>query len=220
MEEFVLNAKRRDVIGKKVKVLRQEGILPGVIYGRKIEPVPISLDHKEASQILGSMALTSLINIEVDDETYPSLVRERQRDVIRGTLLHVDFMVVSLEDTLRTNVVVEIAGESPVVKEFSALLVTGANQLEIECLPTDLPESIVVDVSGLEGFGDGIYVRDLVLPGGVTVLDDPDTMLVVVSAQAEIEEEVVEEEEELLEEMELEEPEVIEHGRKEEGSDE
>lgn len=211
MEEIVLTAVRRDVIGKQVKALRREGKLPAVIYGHGIQPIPILLDFRDASKALTGLSPSALVRLEVDGEPYHTLVREKQRNYILGTIIHIDFLAVSMKEKLRTSVLVEISGEAPAIKAYSALLVEGANQLEIECLPTDLVSSIVVDISGLAEIGDSIYVRDLVVSDKIAVLDDPDTMLVTV-----VRPEAEEVEEALEEEAGEDEPEVLERGKKEE----
>jgi len=214
MEKVVIPAEKRTVTGKQVKALRREGKLPAVIYGRHIDPVSIVLDAHSASRILAKASSSTLLTVELDGKEYPTLVREKQLDFIRNSLIHVDFMAVSLTEKITASVAVHIEGEAPAVKEFGAILVTGLTELEVECLATDLPERFIVDVSGLTELSSGVYVKDVVAPPNVEILDDPEEMIVVATAAA-VEE--VEEEEEILEgEEELEEPEVIEKGKKEE----
>lgn len=189
MEKVVLNAEKRDVIGKQVKAMRRAGKLPAVIYGRHTEPINVSLDAHNASLILGRLTSSSLVTIALDGKEYPSLVREKQRDYIKNRLLHVDFLTVSLTETLRATVAVNLVGVSMAVKDFNAVLVTNLQSLEVECLPTDLPERIDVDISVLARPGDGIRVRDIVVSDKVRLLDDPDTM-VAVATFAKVEEEV------------------------------
>lgn len=215
MEKVVLKASKRDVAGKQVKALRRAGQLPAVIYGRHLEPISISLDAHSASLALSKLTSSSLVTIDVDGTEYPALVRERQRNYIKGTLLHVDFLAVNLTEELRANVRVEITGVSPAVKDFNAVLVTNITTLEVECLPTDLPERFVVDISVLKQVGDGIRVGDLVVAENVRVLTDPDEMIVVTTfAKAE------EEAAPAAEGAAPEEPEVIEKGKKEEEGEE
>ena len=189
MEKVVLKAERRDVIGKQVKAMRRAGKLPAVIYGRHTEPINVSLDAHNASLILGRVTSSSLVTIELDGKEYPTLVREKQRDYIKNRLLHVDFLAVSLTESLHATVSVNIVGVSPAVKDFNAVLVTNLQSLGVECLPTDLPERIDVDISTLARPGEGIRVRDVVVPDKIRLLDDPDTM-VVVATFAKVEEEV------------------------------
>jgi large subunit ribosomal protein L25 len=189
MEKVVLNAEKRDVIGKQVKAMRRSGKLPAVIYGRHTEPINISLDAHSASLILGRLTSSSLVTIALDGQEYPALVREKQRDYIKNRLLHVDFLTVSLTETLRASVAVNLVGVSQAVKDFNAVLVTNLQSLEVECLPADLPERIDVDISVLARPGDGIRVREVVVSDKVRLLDDPDTM-VAVATFAKVEEEV------------------------------
>ena len=188
MEKVVLNATKRDVVGKQVKALRREGKLPAVIYGRHTEPVNINLDAHSASLALAKLTSSSLVTLKVDGTEYPALVREKQRDYIKNRLLHVDFLAVSMTELLRTNVNVHFIGVSPAVKDFNAVLVKNLEQLEVECLPTDLPEAIEVDISAMKRPGEGIRVRDVQISDKVRILNDSDTM-VAVATFAKVEEE-------------------------------
>ena len=190
MEKVVLQAEKRDVIGKQVKAMRRAGKLPAVLYGRHTEPISIALDAHSASLILGRLTSSSLVTINLAGQEYPALVREKQRDYIKNRLLHVDFLTVSLTETLRASVAVNLVGVSAAVKDFNAVLVTNLQSLEVECLPADLPERIDVDISVLARPGDGIRVRDVKVSDKVRVLDDPDTM-VAVATFAKVEEEAV-----------------------------
>jgi large subunit ribosomal protein L25 len=215
MEKIVVKASRREVVGKKVKRLRNEGKLPAVIYGKHIAPLPITMDLRETTKLLRDVGSSSLLTIDVDGEEFNALVRDRQHNIFSGEYLHIDFLAISLTEKVRTQVGIVLEGFSSAVKDFGAILITGLEQLEIECLPSDLPERISVDISSITGIGDGIYVRDLVIPTGVEVLEEPDDMIVVATAPTMEEEEEVEEE--LVGEEVEAEPEVIEKGKKEEG---
>ena len=210
MEEVTIKAVKREVTGKQVKALRRQGLLPAVLYGRNFPPTPISLDLRDASHTLSHMTTSALVTVVLDGEKHLALVRERQRDFIRGTLKHIDFQVVSMKEKLRTSVSVVIVGESPAVKDFNGVLVTGLDEVEVECFPQDLPERIMADVSGLKQIGDAIYVRNLVISEKVEVLEDPNEVVVVVTAQA------AEEVEEVVVAEVVAEPELIEKGKKEE----
>jgi len=211
MEEVVLKASHRTVLGKQVKAIRREGKLPAVIYGHHIDPIAIELDMRDTSRNLMGLAPSTLVTVDVEGTQHRTLVREKQRNKLTGTLLHVDFLAVSMTEVLRSQVYLELVGVSPAIKDFDGVLVTGMNEVEVESLPQNLPERIVVDISGLKEIGDGIYVRDLLVPEGVEILEEPETMVVLVTAQA------VEEEEEVPEEVEelAEGPEILERGKKE-----
>jgi len=209
MEREVIEAVRRSVIGKQVKALRREGKLPAILYGSTVEPTPVLMDLKSASNTLNRLPGSALVTINLEGENLVSLVREKQRNALTGMITHVDFQVVSMKEKIRTEVSVEIRGEAPAVKNFNGILVQNVDELEVEALPGDLPERIVVDVSGLTNIGQSVLLRDIPLPEKVTVLEDPDLVLVVVTAPEA--EEVVE-----VAEVVGEEPEVIEKGKKEE----
>ncbi len=211
MEKVVINASSRTVIGKKVGVLRREGKLPGVIYGHNFDATPIIMDLRQASKVLHAATGSSIVTIDLDGKEHAVIVREKQRNFIRGTLLHVDFQVISLTEKLRANVSIELTGTSPAVKDLNGLVITGIDELEVECLPQYLPEKIVVDISSLVKIGDGIFVRDLKLDSNITILSHADEQIVHITAQKTEEEEVAAEVVAGAEE-----PEVIEKGKKEE----
>jgi len=203
MEKYILNAEKREVLGKKVKGLRREGKLPAVIYGQEIVPMPITLDTKEVQQILKVVGANTLISIKLGKDEFLSLVRDIQREVIMRDLLHMDFQAVSLEETITTSLPVVMIGESPAVQELEALLIVGMDQLQIEAKAKDLPDTISVDVSNINEIGDNILVKDLVISGDVKILDDPDGVVIVATLptlMAEIVDEV-EEGAELFEEL-------------------
>ena len=213
-EEVLINAQKRNVTGKQVKALRRQGLLPGVIYGRHIEAFPIQMDAHDASLILDKLTASSLITINVDGEKYNVLMRDRQRDVIFGDLLHVDFLVVSLTEKLRATIELKLTGEAPVADNPEVVITQVLNAIEIEALPQDLPEVIEVDISTLETVDDEITVADLDLGENITILTDPNEAIVSVGYVAQ--EEVAEEEEAEA----LAEPKVVERGKKEAAGEE
>lgn len=211
MEKIVFQAKPREVIGKQVKALRREGLLPAILYGKSIQPIPVTLDNREASRILPTISSSHLVVVDVDGQEHNALIREKQFHPVQGTVVHLDFMVVSLTEKLRANVSIHLEGEAPASREFNGMVVTALEEIEVESLPGDLPERITVDISSLDEIGSAIHVRDLQLPENVKILTDLDEMLVIVTAP---------EAEEVVEEEEIEEPEVIEKGKKEEEEEE
>lgn len=216
MEKVLLKAEKRTITGKKVKNIRLAGKVPAVIYGGKLKSLPISLDKRDTTNTLNKVSGSTILTISIEGEEHAALVREIQQDYIKGELLHVDFLAVSLKEKLRTNVSVSLVGVAPVLEEYSALIVAGLDQIEVECFPQDLPEVIEVDVSILEELGAAIYLKDISAIENVEFLSDPEDLIAVASSIKEEIEEVIEEEEELLEEVEEgAEPEVIEHGKKE-----
>lgn len=184
MDKVVLKATKREVTGKQVKALRREGKLPAVIYGRHLEPIAISMDAHTTGLAMAKLTASSLVTLDVDGTEYPVLVRERQRNYIKGVLTHIDFLAVNLTEKIRTMVGINFVGVSPAVKDYNGVLVHNIERLEVECLPTDLPERITVDISVLKEIGDGIRVRDVdeALTDKVLILNDADEMIAVVTA--------------------------------------
>ena len=168
----------------------------------------VTFDYKETSRILPYVTSSQLVVIELEGEQHHALVREKQLHPVLGSLLHVDFNVVSMTEKLRTAVSLHLIGESPAVKDFDGILVTTLEELDVECLPKYLPERIDIDVAVLKQIGDVIHVRDIVLDEHIEVLTDPGEMVVLVTAPEAEEVEAVE--------GGAFEPEVIERGKKEE----
>lgn len=214
MDKIVLEASKREIIGKKVKNLRLEGKIPAVIYGHEFKDTPIVLDAHSTTLAMKSVSESTILIIKLDGKEHSVLVRDRQIDFIKGNILHLDFQVVSLTEKLRTNVHIELVGDSPAVEDFNAMIVNGITDIEVEALPQDLPEGIVVDISILDEIGKAIYVKDLPEIANVEILTDPEELIAIASA---VKEEVIEEPEEVEEVEEgAAEPEVIEHGKQEE----
>jgi len=219
MEKIILQATKRDVIGKKVKNLRLEGKLPAVMYGHNFKPTAIVLDAHKTAMLLKKVSESTILNIELDGKEHAALIRDRQIDFIKGNLLHLDFQVVSLTEKIRTDVHVELIGVAPAIAEFNAMIVNGITDIEVEALPQDLPERISVDITGLTEIGKAIYVKDIPTIEKVTILTDPEELIAIASA---VKEEVIEEPvvEAVEGEAALTEPEVIEHGKREEEAEE
>ena len=139
MEKFVLKASKRDVTGKQVKALRRAGLLPAVIYGRHVEPISISLDSHSTELVFSKLTSSTLVTIDVEGTEYAALVREKQRNFIKGVLTHIDYLALDLTEKIRTKVRLHYVGVSSAVKDYSAVLVHRMDALEVECLPGDLP---------------------------------------------------------------------------------
>ncbi|MGD8625209.1 MAG: 50S ribosomal protein L25 [Anaerolineae bacterium] len=202
MERIELKTSSRQILGKKVKHLRAEGVIPGVLFGAKVPTTHIQVDERDLSKALQEAGATALIDLYVDDNPEPHVVlaREIQRDILTSRLQHVDFYQVQLDRMVKTMPALEIVGQSPLVESGAAVLVRVLTQIEVECLPTDLIDSIEVDVTSLETLNDSITLADLDVPPGVRILADPsDVVASVVPPRAALEE--IEPEEEELEEM-------------------
>jgi large subunit ribosomal protein L25 len=217
-DRITLEAQLREVTGKKVKQFRAEGMIPGVIYGPKVdEPVKVLIDNDDLRLSLREAGGTNLIQLNVAEDMHNVLVRDVQRHVLKGNILHVDFYAVSLDTKITTEVPIAIVGSAEVVRSGEAMLITRSNTIEVECLPTNIPQELELDISRLVEVGDFLTVADLTAPEGVTILADEEEVLVRTEYATRLE---TEEEEEGLEEegldMDAESVEVIRKGKEEE----
>jgi large subunit ribosomal protein L25 len=198
---IALQAAPREVFGKKVKALREAGLIPAEIYGRKTKSQSIQVPVKDLHRALSEAGGTNLIAVKVGKQkAIPALARNIQYSIVKHNLLHVDFYAVVMDETVNVNVPIHVIGESELIKQEGGTLVTGINELEIEALPGNLPESIEVDISGIESFSKSISVADLTLPEDIIVHSSLESMVVVIQPPRLAEEE----EEEGLEEEGLE----------------
>ncbi len=217
-----LKAKRRSLLGSRVKHLRREGWVPGVMYGHGFEAIPLQFDRAALRQVLSQVGGSQLINIKVGDAKDPefALLREVQRDVISRELLHVDFYRVMMTETITTEIPLLTTSDSPVAQQKEGILLHGISEIEVECLPGDLVDALEVDLSELTEIGQAILVSDLAVPSGISILTDPDEVIarLVPLEEVELEAPAAEVEEELIMAEEGEEVEVI--GEAEEAEDE
>ncbi len=180
-----LTAERRSDAGKGVaRKLRAAGKIPAVLYGQGLETTPLTVDSRELSHLLhGSAGSNVLVDLMVDGEEHLAIPREIQRDHIHSKFVHVDFLAVSRTETITVNVPVHETGDAAGVKE-GGVVEHHLREVQIECLPQDVPDEIVVDITDVE-LGDMVHVSDLVTPAGVTILTAPeDAVLSVVTPAA------------------------------------
>ncbi len=210
MEKVVINAEKRDVVGKKVGSLRRQGLIPGVMYGHNEPPFPITMNAREIERVINNLTSSSIVTVKVNGESHQALIREKQKDYIRNQIIHIDFQILSLKEKIRSKIEVKLVGVAPAVKNFNGIVLHESEFIDVEALPADLPERITVDISGLENIGDLIRVGDLDISDAVTVFDDVNDVIVSISGA--MAEEAVEEEVTTAEGTE---PEVVEKGKKE-----
>lgn len=211
--DITIKIDKRTITGKQVKQLRRQGILPGVVYGHKIESYPVQMDRHSTALLMRSITPTTLVTLDLNGKKTKVIVRERNYDVVTGELLHLDFLAISMTEKLRASVAIELVGEAPVLDAVPGSLINHVlNEIEIEALPADMPERIEVNISKLEAAEDMITVGDLDLGEKITILTDESELIVSVAYVAE-ETELVEGEGHSAE------PEVMEKGKKEEVED-
>jgi large subunit ribosomal protein L25 len=186
-----LKLEPRDDRGRHLQALRRQGRLPGVVYGHNVDPVTVVVDGREFVKAFQKVGRNQLLDLQLENEPVrKALIREVQRSPRDGDLLHVDFYQVNLTEKIESEVPIELDGEVEIVAKGEADLQRGLHVLKVECLPTDLPPVITVDVSGLQEIDDEIRVKDLKIPPGCEILDEPDDLIVKVAAHREEVEEV------------------------------
>jgi len=188
-----LNASTRDLLGKRSRRLHREGKLSAVVYGHSATATPLVLDRLEFQKVFVKSGRTHLVDLVVDgSRTEKVLVREIQNHPRRLGPIHVDFYQVNLEEKIRVEVPVHLIGESAAVKRGDADVLQPIHALEVECLPTEIPEEFEVDLTPLAEIDDGLRVSELTVPRGITILADPEELVVKIVHKRElkIEEEV------------------------------
>jgi large subunit ribosomal protein L25 len=169
--------------------LRRSGKIPAILYGQS-DPTPIAIDGHEFGTKFHNVSESSIIQLNIDDTSREVLIKDYQQDIITGNVEHIDFYEFEQGKPLRTNVPVHFIGSAQGVRE-GGLLDTSLHELDVECLPADIPDAIEVDVSDL-AVGDSVHVGDLTAPQGVTIHTSPDYVVVSVTV-ARITEEAAEE---------------------------
>jgi len=185
-EKIKLTVEKRKVTGREVKALRQQGILPANIYGKKEKSLSVQLEAKSFLPVFKEVGETGLIELKVADEkeTRPVLIHNVQFHPVDETPLHVDFYQVDLKEKVTTKVPVELIGESPAVKDKIGILIQPLSEVEVEALPADLPEKIEVNISGLKAINGAVAVSDVKLPEGVKILTEGKEILVKIEPLA------------------------------------
>lgn len=203
--EAKLKASPRTVLGKKVKTLRRQGLLPGHVFGAQTEPINISVNAREFARIYQDVGETGLVGLEVEGEgqSRSVLVAGLDLDPVKGAVRHVDFHQVVMTEEVEVDIPLVINEEdAPAVMNHQGIILIQLDEVAIKALPGDIPDQIEVDLTGLENVGDTIYVKDLVVPGKIQLMTDEDQVVVAVEPV------ISEKMEEVIEEVEPEEVEV------------
>ncbi|MFQ6001351.1 MAG: 50S ribosomal protein L25 [Anaerolineae bacterium] len=203
MEEIELGAQKRAVIGKQVKQLRRQGLVPAILYGQGREPLPLQIEERSLRRVLERVGSHHLITLRVGDDKEPrmTLAREVQLDPITHALLHVDFYEVVMTEKITTEVPLVFIGQSPVMEKREGVLVRGLDSVEVECLPSNLIESIEVNLEDLVEIDQAILVGDLKVDPDVEILTDKEEVVAQIlplRAVEEVVEEVVPTEVEII----------------------
>jgi len=204
---YSLKVKKREINGKKVKHLKDNFLIPGVVYGpERKENLLIEVQDQSLNKLYKQAGESSLIDLTVqgNDKPIEVVIKDIQFDPVTDKLIHVDFYQIKRGQKIDAETDLNFIGEAPVVKESGGIIIKNIDSIAIRCLPRDLEKvaSIEVDISKLKGFDDSIYVKDLDLPEEIEILEDLDTVIVSAQEPAEEEEELPPAPETLEEEME------------------
>ncbi len=193
MDDLTLQAVPRNVLGKKTRLLRRQGITPTHLFGHNLDSLALQCDTTQLQHIIAQAGKTRLINLKIENDKQPKsvFVREIQRNEVTRQLLHVDFYQVKKGEKIAVDVPIVLVGEAPAMKEKGRMLTHGVTSLSIECLPGNVPPQIEVDLSPLEELDQTIHVKDIALSPDITVNADPEQLVVKISAAIVKEEEVV-----------------------------
>jgi large subunit ribosomal protein L25 len=182
MKKYTLSASKRDLVGRKVKNLRAKGEIPGTVYGKDVKSISISVPGDAFSKIYATAGETGLIELSVGGDIRPVLIHTVQKDPVSGAILHVEFYQVNLKQKVKTNVPLELTGDAPAVTQKTGVLLTLIDEVEVEALPTDLPEKILVDITKLAEVDQEVKVGDITVPSGVIILTAADQSVVRVGS--------------------------------------
>ena len=185
MDQIELEVTNREILGKKVRFLRRQGITPVHLFGHGIESVALQCDTARLKRVLAEAGKTRLISLKLDDEKRPRnvVVREVQTEPCIGKLLHVDFYQVKMAEVVKVEVPVVLVGEAPILKLKENILLQELNTLTVECLPAKMPTSLEIDISSLTEPDQVIRVKDIELDKEVAVLREPELAVVRISSR-------------------------------------
>ncbi|HEV8601073.1 MAG TPA: 50S ribosomal protein L25 [Patescibacteria group bacterium] len=178
MDVLALDAVKRVATGKQVKKLRTEGKLPAVLYGHDLETEQVEINEKDFLKLFKKAGENTLVSLVIDGKTRPVLIHDVQNHYLTGHPSHVDFYAVNMTEKLRARIPVHFVGESPAVKALGGILVKNTSEVEVECLPGDLPQNFEVDISRLNTFEDAIRISDLSVSDKVKILAHPDELVI------------------------------------------
>ncbi|NOY14651.1 MAG: 50S ribosomal protein L25 [bacterium] len=192
-KKLTLSVQKRQLTGKKVKKLRKQGLIPATVYGKGFTSISIQLPQA-ALKTLRSAGETQVIYMTLDKKHLPVMIRQVQYHPVTDQVLHIDFYKVDLKEKVTAPVPIELTGEAPIVKQ-GYNIVQVLHEIEVSALPTEIPESIPVDISHLTEEGQDIRVKDLKIKEAISFTDvDPEeTIVIIEKAKEEVEEEAVEE---------------------------
>ncbi|ADH61465.1 ribosomal 5S rRNA E-loop binding protein Ctc/L25/TL5 [Thermoanaerobacter mathranii subsp. mathranii str. A3] len=192
MQSVSIEAIKRDIGKNSARRLKKQGYIPGILYGKDMtENIPLAVEYNKFQRLLQQHGRNVLFNVIVDGSTHNAVVKEIQEDTLKGKIIHIDFQRVSMHEEIEATVPLKFEGIG-LIESKGGIVQHQLWELTVESLPDKIPQEIVVDLSKLE-IGDTLFVKDIQVPEGVKVIDDPDEIVVSVLAPREGEEEEAEE---------------------------
>jgi len=186
MEGLALKATTRDILGKKTRFLRRQGITPAHLFGHNLKSLALQCNTAELKSIIAQAGTTTLFNLKIGTEKRPRkvLIREIQNDALSQQILHIDFYQIIMTEKIKVEVPIVLVAEAPAMRVKGRLLMQSLTSLSIECSPDKLPPEVKVDLSPLEEVGQAIHVKDLVINPDIIITSDPDQLIVKISEEA------------------------------------
>lgn len=184
METLTLNATNRTTIGRKNYAMRNEGLIPAVVYGSDIKPMNVAIESSVFTRTLRHAGESTIIDLNIEGEKAPLkvLIQDVQRDPVRTDVIHVDFRQVNMNKPIEAKIMLNFIGDSKAVDALGGTFIRSLEEIEVRCLPGKLVHFIDVDISALKSFEDSIHVRDIVVPEGMEIISDLEYTVAAVEA--------------------------------------
>lgn len=183
-----LHAEERNIFGKKVKILRKQGVVPAVVYGEGIKAMPLAVSRKDFEKVYREAGESTVVELNVGERRMNVLIHDVSHNTLKGGPEHIDFYALRMDKKVKMKVPLVFVGESPAVKSDGGVFVKVMQEIEIEALPKDLPHELTADISGMIAFESRIFVKDITVPVGVIIEANPEDVVAIVETPRSVEE--------------------------------
>ncbi len=180
MEKITLQAEPRNIIGRQVKSLRRQGLVPAVVYGHDFKTLSIQVPMKELERVYAEAGESTVVYLNVNGQDHPTIIHDIVRDALSDKFLHADFYKVRLDEKIHAKIQLNFIGESPAVKGLSGILVKNMSEIEVEGFPQDLPHQIDVDISDMAELRSHIQIKDLPISSKLEVKAEPEAIVALI----------------------------------------
>ncbi len=174
MTEFKIEAKLREETPQKT---RQDGFIPAIVYGNNVDNIKVAVPKIDFMRLYREAGESNLIDLSIDGKSIKTLINDIQHHVVNGQIQHIDFFKVNMKEKLHTAIPLSYIGESPAVVNLDGTLITTKDEVEVECLPSDLISEIEVDITVLDDFEKNLKISDIKVPAGIEILEDPELVI-------------------------------------------